>query len=524
MTVFHPKHRANGQSVTIYHPSNPTGECTWQDADALATFIPEGRTPSEINGVSIAPVTTARDAMDWSSRARKGDFDEPDFEPPKGFKPAAGAVVLEPDGRVWLVHPTNEYAGYLATFPKGTVGKGGDLRETALREVFEESGLLVELVGYLTDSKRSLSYTRYYVARRIAGSPVEMGWESQAVSLVPLDELAQQLNQLVDHAIIEALREGMWHWSNTWLPEAKRYDADGHLVATQLSWKTLPMPDRHTTLAMDFTLNARQARRIQQGFIPVAMEQHWFAYFKHDMLFHHRSWSGILVYCVSFEPHQDGLRATSALVNRDPRQYGNTDDEEDRRLVQSLTIELSEAPPNELLKDPIAEGFAKAVKSDQYLGDPAVVTALLENFANLVISSKPYLVNNTRYKDAYQELVEENKRLSRIFSGEDPDYTPIGPWNSAEQLGQVVIRHFNLNADYLADENLPCILGEGFSTLNLKADTVTKAYAQDELRDWAADVVPRLQAIFEFAGTVLMGTHSVMYPGKTLNDFGLIHE
>lgn len=217
MTVIHPKPGPKGQKVIIHKPSTPSAAPTWQDAEDVATFVPEGPSPSMLNGISVAPITIPRREMDWAGQARSRDFHEPDFEPPSGLKPAAGAVVVEPDGRVWIVHPTNAFAGYQATFPKGTVGKGVGLRATALREVFEESGLLVELLDFLTDSKRSMSYTRYYVARRIGGSPVDMGWESQAVSLVPFEHLTRYLNHAVDHAIVEALLDRKQAWTTTWL-------------------------------------------------------------------------------------------------------------------------------------------------------------------------------------------------------------------------------------------------------------------------------------------------------------------
>ncbi|WP_081052923.1 NUDIX hydrolase [Burkholderia vietnamiensis] len=84
-------------------------------------------------------------------------------------------VTIEPDGRVWVVAPSNGYAGYAATFPKGRVEKGLPRRVIAIREAYEESGLKVEITGFLADSSRSLTYTRYYLARRIDGTPADMG-------------------------------------------------------------------------------------------------------------------------------------------------------------------------------------------------------------------------------------------------------------------------------------------------------------------------------------------------------------
>ena len=130
---------------------------------------------------------------------------EPPFVLPPGMRAAAGAVVVEDDGRVWLVSPSNGFGGYSATFPKGRLDAGGTLQHTAVREVFEESGLVVQLDAFLLDVSRTQTYTRYYVARRIGGNPAQMGWESQAAHLVPaarLQELAVHPN---DAAIIRAL-------------------------------------------------------------------------------------------------------------------------------------------------------------------------------------------------------------------------------------------------------------------------------------------------------------------------------
>lgn len=55
----------------------------------------------------------------------------------------------------------------------------------AIKEAFEETGLMVELVGFLVDVLRTTTYSRYYLARRIGGNPADMAWEAQAVMLVP---------------------------------------------------------------------------------------------------------------------------------------------------------------------------------------------------------------------------------------------------------------------------------------------------------------------------------------------------
>ena len=116
--------------------------------------------------------------------------------------------MVEADGRVWVVSPSNKFGGYTNTFPKGKLDPQEEisLRANALKEVFEEAGLHVALTGFLCDSVRSTSVTRYYLARRVGGNPADMGWESQAVHLVPVSQLAAFVSHPNDQSILSALQ------------------------------------------------------------------------------------------------------------------------------------------------------------------------------------------------------------------------------------------------------------------------------------------------------------------------------
>ncbi|HEX9173897.1 MAG TPA: NUDIX hydrolase, partial [Telluria sp.] len=76
---------------------------------------------------------------------------------------------------------------------------------TAIREAFEESGLQVAITDFLVDSDRTQTYTRYYLARRVGGHPAMMGWETQAVHLVPLARLPAVAIHPNDKPVIAAL-------------------------------------------------------------------------------------------------------------------------------------------------------------------------------------------------------------------------------------------------------------------------------------------------------------------------------
>lgn len=107
-------------------------------------------------------------------------------------------------------------------------------------------------------------------------------------------------------------------------------------IVTAADWKTLPLPAQHVTLALDFTLDARESAAIRRGLIPRQMEDKWFFYFVDDTLYQHRSWTGNCIAQVHFVAHEQGLRATHAEVNRDPEQNANTDDQVDVERIEKL--------------------------------------------------------------------------------------------------------------------------------------------------------------------------------------------
>ena len=207
MTTFHPQPDEHGAPVHLAHPSTPTTVATWHDPASVATVIPLGALPAVLNDVPFAPwLDLPASNADWQTVAGQAVIDEPPFVVPAAFAPAAGVVIQEDDGRVWAVAPSNRFGGYDATFPKGRVEPDISLQATAIREAFEESGLRVQIVRHLIDCRRTQTMTRYYLARRLGGNPALMGWESQAVHLVPMALLATVLGNPNDAAIIDALR------------------------------------------------------------------------------------------------------------------------------------------------------------------------------------------------------------------------------------------------------------------------------------------------------------------------------
>lgn len=206
----HPRRGDKGEKVLVKAPHHASAPSTWHEPEAVATFLPDGDVPAELNGVAIRrwrDHPTTADGWDYADGVND-DLAEPAFKCPPGKHAAAGVIIEEPDGRVWLCAPTNAFGGYHATFPKGTAEKGLSLQANALKEAFEETGLQVKITGFIGDFERTTSVARMYRAVRVGGDPTACGWESQAVHLVPRDHLYEHLNGWADHPVAEAVGAG----------------------------------------------------------------------------------------------------------------------------------------------------------------------------------------------------------------------------------------------------------------------------------------------------------------------------
>ncbi len=207
-----------GKAVWIDKPTKASPPETWTDPRKVATFVPGGMAPSVLNGVAMQPWHAPVDAEGWA--AVEGQVPGLDTQPIPSLvhsgndkdgkpytinkKPGTGLIVVEPDGRMWLTMPTNEFGGYKHTFPKGTLEPELPPQANAIKEAWEETGLKVEIIDVLGDFERTTSVARFYLAQRVGGTPSKMGWESQGVRLVPPHVLPHLLTHYADKPILEA--------------------------------------------------------------------------------------------------------------------------------------------------------------------------------------------------------------------------------------------------------------------------------------------------------------------------------
>ena len=111
---------------------------------------------------------------------------------------------------------------------------------------------------------------------------------------------------------------------------------DDMKIAKQSDWETKALPSKRSTISLDRRFSSDEFRRMQAGLVPEQMEDKWFVYWQDDTLFFHRSWTGVCIYAVRVAVEGDSCRVVEADVNRDPEEYGGTNDDHDAKMILYL--------------------------------------------------------------------------------------------------------------------------------------------------------------------------------------------
>ena len=125
---------------------------------------------------------------------------------------------------------------------------------------------------------------------------------------------------------------------------AKRFNGENPIpektkVATKDTWNVEPMPEKRVVIPLDETIPSGAMRVVKYGHIPDAMEDHWFMYCDESTIRYYRSWTGFCIYVARYVDNGIICKITELMVNRDPEQYGCTDNEHDVALFMALLTE-----------------------------------------------------------------------------------------------------------------------------------------------------------------------------------------
>lgn len=269
------------------------------------------------------------------------------------------------------------------------------------------------------------------------------------------------------------------------------------------------MPDRRAVLYPKLWFSADEMVNIRRGFYPTVMEQKWFIYFTGDRLQLHRSWTGVLIFDVGFAfDTNGGAHVTDVVVNRDNEEYGNTDDEEDLKLLEDL-IRYHLLQP---LEDPEVDGFAKAIAvamQPKYLGSPEVVSSLVQEVFDVVVRAITGEAKEADFVAAVEKVVS-------AFTDDDSGYTRMAGWHSAEQMGSN-IKKYLIGSD--KGDSLAEIIVHGMAALTAKLQEMLGDFLKDPTAVWEEYALVQLNALQQFVVTVLLGSNTVASGGKALSDF-----
>ena len=85
-----------------------------------------------------------------------------------------------------------------------------------------------------------------------------------------------------------------------------------------------------------FTDAEAEAEAMQNGVVPLRMDEKWFIFPENGWLYFHRRWTGTLIYWLRLEMAPGRMRVVESWVSRDSKQYQATDPEYRRQLPSFL--------------------------------------------------------------------------------------------------------------------------------------------------------------------------------------------
>ena len=141
-------------------------------------------------------------------------------------------------------------------------------------------------------------------------------------------------------------QEGLSLFSRAlWGPDGPPEDA-----ATRRDWNDVtPIRQPAPIPPPQMLLSGAEMQAVAMGYVPVDMNDKWFAFMEDDCLYLHRSWTGLGIYEVTFAAKETGFMITSARVESDPESYKRDSDMGERERLRDLIAHVSGEPMPPLL-------------------------------------------------------------------------------------------------------------------------------------------------------------------------------
>lgn len=439
---------------------------------------------------------------------------DPIFSEKEQSADSYGGVVISGGNRVLLREPTMHHGGYFWTFAKTETKPGESPRDTAVRAVREKTGyeatIRISVPGLF---RGSASSANYYVMDA-KHPPTKVGWQTASMRWVTFGEARELIRQSPnaegrdrDLAVLDAAEKAAG---------AIPYSEHARVQPEDYRETLGEIPTRHRVINPKLRYTAGEMERIQRGFFPTVMEQKWFLYFTGDRLRMHRSWTGSLIYDVGFAfDSTGGALVTEIIVNRDPDQYGNMDDEEDLKLVQEIIRSYLLEPLEQPVVDGFAQGLMAALKPN-YLGSPEVVSGLVGEVFDVTVRA-------IKGEATDEDVRSVTSKVIAVFTGDEADCARMPGWHSAEQMGAYVKKYLIGDQSASEGETLAMILDAGFAALLAKLSEMLAEFLGDPNATWQDHALVQFNELQRYVVAVLLGTNTLNYGEWTLSDFHWEH-
>ena len=138
----------------------------------------------------------------WSKFYRLQDDNQYNWDPQRALSRSAipkatsyGGVLLDEQGRVLMLEPAGHFGGYAWTYAKGRPELGETPRQTALREVAEETGYSARIQGRLPGLYTGSTGTTVFFVMEPLGNPIGFQKETAQICWVSLKEAQNLIEQ-----------------------------------------------------------------------------------------------------------------------------------------------------------------------------------------------------------------------------------------------------------------------------------------------------------------------------------------
>lgn len=151
-----------------------------------------------------------------------------------------------------------------------------------------------------------------------------------------LKPISWQNGEMLVHQQLSLLASQRWTAAKIEI-NIKALPTNDLTIATRQSWKGLqPLPPARKEISLPRSFTEQEYLKINFGHIPKDMDDKWFVFFENWKLYFHRSWTGFCIYELEFTEGSNQHILKRVLVNREPSQNLETDDEQEISLLSHL--------------------------------------------------------------------------------------------------------------------------------------------------------------------------------------------